>query len=690
MKRLSNILRAMEESTATYSEMYNGRMLVVMPTRGDAVTFLDYNPTYYHGEIGLVITGTHKRAQDKPTLVWQIPAEMLGIEDFTPAAADYCLRAFGKYVKELNEELYNRSRTDQENGKYYLDAPGGTVLVRNTAFFMMCTCKDYENGGGTTVYVAEEDQQRPPRICLCLRMQVQLPAKRLKKAIRMLCTDLPQAVDRFIADFDREGLARSVRLEKQQEGIRAWLRQSDYCAFLANGSILPRAKGSDLPMENAVPFLSTPEDEIEICGVRGMGIRRGVIVITGGGYSGKSTLLDAVSAGIYNHIPGDGRELCITDETAVTISAEEARSVKRVNISPFIKWLPGGDAHVFSTERASGSTSQAANIMEALEGGAKLLLIDEDRSATNFMIRDQLMKELIQKEPITPFTDRVGELYRTQGVSTILVIGGSGEYLSVADRIYEMEEFAIRDVTGRAKELCRMCGVGSVSGIREAGGCLENRKGEMSRADRVAPVFENAENRKKGGGDFGDIGQELPENADWSQNRVLDGTNFTPYPQGSGRERLEVSDMGFLLIGDERIDIRGLHDIVSMRQLDALGYMLRFLENCTGGKFAAGKAAGQEVSKKASAVSGNSADKALADGYVVSEKTARCEKTALDAQIDVLYEKIETEGLDCVFSSYFTTTGRFLDLPRKYELKAVINRMRKITFLPREGESEGA
>ncbi len=677
MKRLSNLLRAMDENTSTYTEMYNGRMLVVLPTGGDAARFLDYNPTYYHGEIGLVITGTHKQAQDKPTLTWQIPAEMLGIEDFTPAAADYCLRAFGKYVEELNGELYNRSRTDKENGKYYLDAPNGTVLVRNTAFFMTCTCKDYVNGGGITVYVSEEEKMRPPRVCLCLRMQVQLPAKRLKKAIHMLCTDLPQAIDRFVADFDREGLERSIQLEKQQEGIRAWLRQSDYCAFIANDSILPRAKGSDLPMEDAVPFSSTPEDEIEVCGVRGMGIRRGVTVITGGGYSGKSTLLDAISAGIYNHVPGDGRELCITDETAVTISAEEARSVKRVNISPFIKWLPGGDAHVFSTERASGSTSQAANIMEAVENGAQLLLMDEDRSATNFMIRDRLMKALIQKEPITPFTDRVGELYRTQGVSTILVIGGSGEYLSVADKVYEMDEFIIRDVTGRAKELCRMVGIAPATGIQE-----------------------------EGRGYFGDICQELPENADWSQNRVLDCTNFTPYPEGSGRERLEVSDMGFILIGDERIDIRGLHDIVSMHQLDALGYMLRFLENCMGGKFAVGKAAADDVSKKESAgevagssagkdfgdkdaVSEDSADRTLANGNVASGKTARNEKTALDTQINKLYKKIETEGLDCVFSSNFTTTGRFLDLPRKCELKAVINRMRKIAFLPREGKQEG-
>ena len=149
----------------------------------------------------------------------------------------------------------------------------------------------------------------------------------------MLCRDLPDAVDMFIAQFDIKKLNEELLLAEKQSAIRVWLKKSDYCAFIANGSILPRSKGTDLPLENAVPFQSTPDDEIEVCGVRGMGIKRGVTVITGGGYSGKSTLLDAISAGIYNHVLGDGRELCITDDTAMTISAEDGRSVKSVNIS---------------------------------------------------------------------------------------------------------------------------------------------------------------------------------------------------------------------------------------------------------------------------------------------------------------------------------------------------------------------
>ena len=204
---------------------------------------------------------------------------------------------------------------------------------------------------------------------------------------------------------------------------------------------------ADGPHLHAQIAQSHAEDEIEIFGIRGMGVRKGVTVITGGGYSGKSTLLDAIAAGVYNHTKGDGRELCVTDESALTISAEDGRSVKHVNISPFIKWIPGKNPADFSTEHASGATSQAANIMEAIDCDVKLLLIDEDRSATNFMIRDPMMKRLIEKEPITPYTDRVRESFRVKDVSTILVIGGSGEFLTVADNIYVMRDYQIENAT---------------------------------------------------------------------------------------------------------------------------------------------------------------------------------------------------------------------------------------------------
>lgn len=596
MKRLKNKLLSMESDTTAYNAMYEGSIYIQDPTHPTIDPYVDHCPIYYDESVGFEITATHKLALDKPTVVIGIPCTTLGIDipdkSVESAEADFCLRAFKKYIDELNAELYNRSRPDNENGKYYTCAPGGEVIRRNSAYFELRPQKDYTYGSGSTVYLFSDGIARPPVMCLCLCIQVQLPKKKLRKSLRMLCRDLPDAVDRFISDFN--GLGAVAELAKKQSAIRAWLKNSDYCAFVANGSILPRAKGTDLPMPDAVPFRSAPDDEIEIFGVRGMGIRRGVTVITGGGYSGKSTLLDAISAGIYDHALGDGRELCITDDSAVTISAEDGRSVKHVNISPFIKWLPGGDTRDFSTDHASGSTSQAANIMEAVECNAKLLLIDEDRSATNFMIRDRMMKALIEKEPITPFTDRVNELYKTHGVSTILVIGGSGEYLSIADKVYMMEDYLIRDVTERSKDICRSCNATAA----------------------------------------------LPAPADWQQSRTLYSDRFTSYPEGSGTEKLEVSDMGFIIIGDERIDVRGLHDIVSPRQLDTLGFMLRYLEL-------------------------TNADR----------------KIDIDKKINDMYKRIDEEGIDFLYSTFFTTCKRFLDLTRKQELTALINRMRRINMV---------
>ncbi len=600
MKRLKNKILSMEPNTTTYTAMYEGSMNIVPAST--MPPYVDYSSVYYNESIGFDISTTHKLAQDKPTVLISIPCATLGIDNPDKSAeiaeADFCLRAFKRYIDELNEELYNRNRPDKENGKYYLCEPGGEILKRNTAYFALCPQKDYINGSGSTVYLLNDGKPRPPLMCLCIRIQVQFPLKKLRKTLQMMCRDLPNAVDRFVLDFDIEGLKKATELAKRQSSIREWLKGSDYCAFIANGSILPRAKGTDLPMFSAIPFSSTPDDEIEVCGVRGMGIKKGVTVITGGGYSGKSTLLDAISAGIYDHAIGDGRELCITDASAVTISAEDGRSVKHVNISPFIKWLPGGDTSDFSTDHASGSTSQAANIMEAVDCGANLLLIDEDRSATNFMIRDRMMKELIEKEPITPFTDRVNELHKTHGVSTILVIGGSGEYLSVADKIYIMEDYMIRDVTEKSKRICN----------------------------------------------FNNVTTPIMAAADWGQNRVLYSDRFSSYPEGKGTERLEVSDMGFIIIGDELIDVRGLHNIISPRQIYALGFMLRYLEVSTNER-----------------------------------------KIDLKNKINGIYARIDAEGMDFIYSAFFTTCERFLDMPRKQELYALINRMRKINILKAGG-----
>ncbi len=593
MKRLKSFLLSMDNNTTTYKEMYEGRIVVPPGSYGNPSPepIVESDPTYWYGDISFRVETTHKNAKDKPTITFMIPAEIMGITDFSASAADFCLRRLAPYIDALNEGIFNRARPDKENGAYYLYKPGGEVVLRNTAYFTVCPQKDYENGGGAKIYLLHDGIERPPRMCLCIMMQVQLPERKLRKTIQMLCRDLPDAVERFMYEFDLIGFEKAMALAEKQRKIRLWLKDSPYCAFIADGSILPRSKGTEEPMPNAIPFVSPPDDVIEICGVRGMGIKRGVTVITGGGYSGKSTLLDAVSAGIYDHVYGDGRELCITDETAVTVSAEDGRCIQHVNISPFIKWLPDGNTADFSTQRASGSTSQAANIMEAVDMGSRLLLIDEDRSATNFMIRDCMMKALISKEPITPFTDRVRQLYKEKGVSTLLVIGGSGEYLSVADKIYMMEDYIIHDVTEKA-----------------------HRISESSHSPDMT-------------------------DADWSQNRTLLSRGFSSYPERSGTEVLSVSDMGIIFMGNEKIDLRGLHNIISVGQMDALGFMLRRI-----------------------AVTNDSP-------YI-----------DIDSVIDEMYYLIGEEGLDSVYTAFFTTCRRFLDLPRKQELKGVINRMRETNF----------
>ncbi len=303
------------------------------------------------------------------------------------------------------------------------------------------------------------------------RFEIELPAagRRIqgREAAWIFLSALPFIINRSLLykNVDREALKRHVQLAEEQACIREELARRGLVAFVANGSILPRESGvSDRPMaDGAVPFKSPESLETEIAlptgrSIKGMGIPGGVTLIVGGGYHGKSTLLKALELGVYNHIPGDGREYVITRQDAVKIRAEDGRSICNVNISGFIGKLPNGqDTSRFTSENASGSTSQAANIVEALETGTGLLLIDEDTSATNFMIRDARMQRLVagEKEPITPFIDRVRQLYAEHGVSSILVVGGSGDYFDVADLVIMMDEYVPRDVTQKAFEIAR-------------------------------------------------------------------------------------------------------------------------------------------------------------------------------------------------------------------------------------------
>lgn len=277
---------------------------------------------------------------------------------------------------------------------------------------------------------------------------------------------LPQIVREsvFYDNLDQAALRAQIEVAEDADFIRGELRARGLVAFMPDGAILPRESGvSDLPLPDAIPFQSPLSlrktfSLPNLGTVTGMGIPTGVTLIVGGGYHGKSTLLNAISKGVYNHILGDGRELVVTLPDAVKIRAEDGRFVEHVDVSPFISNLPfGQDTSAFSTENASGSTSQAANIIEALEAGSSLLLVDEDTSATNFMIRDERMQELVakDKEPITPLIDNIRLLYDQLGVSTLLVMGGSGDYFDVADTVIMLDSYRARDVTRQAKEVAR-------------------------------------------------------------------------------------------------------------------------------------------------------------------------------------------------------------------------------------------
>ena len=280
---------------------------------------------------------------------------------------------------------------------------------------------------------------------------------------KILFDFLPKCAEQalFYQNLDRERLRAAVDLAEDQHCIREQLPGLGLCAFVANGSVLPRASGvSSKPMGDGVKFVSPKELEVTLDlprgrRITGMGIRRGVTLIVGGGYHGKSTLLGALELGVYDHIAGDGREYVITDPSAVKIRAEDGRSIRKTDISLFISDLPNGkDTAAFETEDASGSTSQAANLMESIESGSSLILIDEDTSATNFMIRDKLMQQVVapEEEPIIPFIERVRSLYEDFGISSIIVAGSSGSYFHVADHIIQMKEYTPLDITEKAKK----------------------------------------------------------------------------------------------------------------------------------------------------------------------------------------------------------------------------------------------
>jgi predicted ABC-class ATPase len=335
------------------------------------------------------------------------------------------------------------------------------------------------SGGSGRVEIQRASQIVLPRTSMVVgfgyveaRMAVGLPARGrsvdARAAKTVLLEELPEVVRRGLVPaleggVDGERARLHVETVEDADHLRGLLPGLGLVAFIADGAVLPRESGaSDRPLrDGAVPFGSPEEYRVEVelpnrGVVSGMGVPEGVTLVAGGGFHGKSTLLSALSWGVYDHVPGDGRELVVARGDAVKVRAEDGRSVSGVDISAMIGDLPGGrTTEAFSTPNASGSTSQAANIAEAIEVGTSLLLVDEDTSATNFMVRDERMRELVRREPISPFIDLVRPLHRSLGVSTVVVVGGVGDYLDVADRVILLEDYAPSDATPRSREVTK-------------------------------------------------------------------------------------------------------------------------------------------------------------------------------------------------------------------------------------------
>lgn len=461
-----------------------------------------------------------------PLEVTCLPPDTYATRSREKGLRDFLTRRFA----EAAETRGARRRGSGKSGLIAIDRPGQEILERTSVILK--------------------------KGLLEARFVVGLPARGRtiagRQAEAMLTADLPAIIGAslYYSSLDRDALFRHIEVSEDADHLRDSLDRNGLIAFVAEGAILPRASGVDQrPMtgSHVVPFTSPPsllcEFEVPNRGsIRGMGIGEGITLITGGGYHGKSTLLNALERGIYNHIPGDGREFVVSIRSSVKIRAEDGRRIEKVDISPFITNLPfGQDTRTFSTEDASGSTSQAANIMEALEIGASALFIDEDTSATNFMIRDHRMQELIakEKEPITPFIDKVGQIHRDRRVSTVLVIGGSGDYFDVAGTVICMEEYVPRDCTAEAQAI----------------------------AGRY-----RAERTPEGGEEFGAFRERIPIPGSFDPSR--------------GRREVKIAPKGMhtIAFGTHTIELSAVEQLVDVSQTNAIGDAIHYAVSAMDGR----------------------------------------------------------------------------------------------------------
>lgn len=470
----------------------------------------------------LSITVSHQKAG--------YPADFFDKPWKKTALEDYLVRQFGKEIAQFNF----KAKGSGKSGLIAISSPGPEILSRTA-----CDC----SSSGITA-----------------RFEVGFPAFgrtiNSGELIRILFDFLPKCARSVFFHKNRNPreVLQVIHLAEDQQVIRQELKNRGLISFVADGSVLARESGvSSRPMKACVPFVS-PESlkvtlELPHKGkLTGMGIKEGITLIVGGGYHGKSTLLKALELGVYNHIAGDGREYVITDDTAVKLRAEDGRSINNVDISLFINDLPNKkDTRSFSTADASGSTSQAAAVIEGWEAGSRAFLIDEDTSATNFMLRDELMQQIISrdKEPITPFIERARDLFRKAGISTVMVAGSSGAYFYIADTIIQMDCYRPFDITDRTKEACARFGTDPTAN---------------------APDFR-----------LPAPGRKLLTEAD--QKPSFQKENRSSHTKGRGKDdriKTKVRGKDSLQVGREEVELRFVEQLIHTEQTAALAQIVRF------------------------------------------------------------------------------------------------------------------
>lgn len=524
------------------------------------------------------------------------PIQLLDQPYKRTAAADYVLRAFSRAIGRFAFKAGGSGKS----GLIGVTRPGQEVLSRTACEFT----KDgllvrFEVGfpaAGRTVLAGELEKILFDYLPKCAASALRYPA-------------LPSGE-----------VEQAVFLSEDQQYIRKQLDSLGLCAFVADGSVLPRESGiSDRPMEKAVPFSSPNSLAVTLNlphrgQLRGMGIRKGITLIAGGGYHGKSTLLKALERGVYDHISGDGREFVITDATAMKLRAEDGRKITNADISLFINDLPNKtDTHRFCTLDASGSTSQAAAIVEGIEAGSRLFLIDEDTSATNFMVRDALMEEVVSKnhEPITPFLERARDLYEKAGISTILVVGSCGSYFYVADTVLQMDGYRAFDITDNVTQVLKKHG--------EHRFCADNFC--LPATDRILPLTKK------------NTGKNPAEN-----NQRFSGKGRFDKDRSGGRphkehEHAKVKTLGktSFMIDRDTLDLRYVEQLVDSEQTAALSYLLRYAKEHFAGS-----------------------------------------GITLTALVDQLEALLDTKGLASICDSSYVPVG--LSRPRRQEIFACFNR----------------